>query len=785
MGKLVLRSNQHLMLCLGEVGLKTANSSGRLAQASMKPLKTKSLLVAVVVFSAGSLPGFAVEIIKGDNTNVLNLGTSWALGTAPGTSDVATWSGTYNTAGSLSSAFTASTPVSWQGIKIGSLSGTAAGLVSIGGTGTAITSSQVTIGSSGIDMSAANQNLVINAATIVLSGSTQTWTLASGRNLRFGISGTGGANANLDGSAGTVITVTGGGVVDANQGGGLTFTDGAGFAGFNGKWIVDSNTTLRGLRNGATAWGTSTASDAIKLNGGTLASGGISVGNWTWNTNINVAASSIIDNQNTTGSGRYLKLNGVLSGSANLAFASTGAGTMSIDNGFILTNANSLSGQVTINSGVFVRVGGIGGTDTTTSVGSTGDLGTASIVNNGTLTLSRDNTWTFANNVSGTGILRIGVTTGSANHIVTVSGNNSHSGGTTLQSAVTLKVGSATALGTGALTISGNGNFDNATGSSLTVANGLTMSGGSPTFTGTNDMTFSGASQMAGANRTLTVSAGTLTLSGGLGQDGSARNLTKQGAGTLVLSGASSYTGSTSISNGSLQVAGSAGTLGSGAVTNNANLTFNRSNSVNVGNAIGGTGSVSQTGGTTTLSGISNYTGSTSVSAGTLLVTGTLGNTATAVTGGTLGGNGTVGGAVSIGINGTLSTGATTADSSIGTLNLGSLTMSGLWQVGATGNGINDRVDLGTGALNVSGGTIAFITSGYTVAFNDSFDLATFGGTVSGTPTFDFTGASTQAYGAWDTSGFATTGVITYVPETHAALLGSIGMMCLLRRRRL
>jgi len=144
-----------------------------------------------------------------------------------------------------------------------------------------------------------------------------------------------------------------------------------------------------------------------------------------------------------------------------------------------------------------------------------------------------------------------------------------------------------------------------------------------------------------------------------------------------------------------------------------------------------------------------------------------------------------VGGAVSIGINGTLSTGATTANSSIGTLKLGGLTMNGLWQVGATGNGVNDLVDLGSGSLNVAGGTIAFITSGYTIAFNDSFDLATFGGTASGTQIFDFSGASTQAFGMWDTSAFASTGVITYVPETHAALLGSIGLMCLLRRRRL
>ena len=502
----------------------------------------------------------AATVTKADNTSVLDLGASWTGAVAPGAGDIATWSGAYNAAGSLSAAFTASTPVSWSGIAVGGISGTAAGLISIGGTGTAVAGSQVTIGTDGINLSGANQNLVINAATAVLSGTTQTWNVATGRNVRFGTTGTGGANANLDGTAGTIITVTGGGLVDLNQGGSTGFADAAGFAGFNGKWVVDASTTLRGLRHGSTAFGTNTAADTITLQGGTLATGGISgaVGNWAWNTPITLATStsSIIDNQNISGSGRWLKFSAPITGSGNVTFASTGVGTMSADTGFILASANTLSGTVTINGGAFVRLGGLGGTDITTGVGGAGDLGTAAITNNGTLTLSRNDTWTFANTVSGSGVLRIGVNTGSATHIVTVSGNNSHTGGTTLQSAVTLKIGHANAMGTGTFTIAGNGIFDNLTGSALTVANSLTMSGGSPTFTGTDDMTINGAVLISGANRNITVTSvgKTLTLGGNIGQDIVGRVFTKNGLGTMVLSGASNtYDGGTNINDGYLR----------------------------------------------------------------------------------------------------------------------------------------------------------------------------------------------------------------------------------------
>ena len=134
-------------------------------------------------------------------------------------------------------------------------------------------------------------------------------------------------------------------------------------------------------------------------------------------------------------------------------------------------------------------------------------------------------------------------------------------------------------------------------------------------------------------------SAGTISQSGsssGLG------GLTKLGGGTLVLSAANSYGGTTTISAGILQVGdnGTTGTLGSGPVVDNATLVFVRSDAHTINNAISGNGVVQNSIGTVTLGGNNTYTGSTTITGGTLLVTGQLANTAlvTVATPGTLGG---------------------------------------------------------------------------------------------------------------------------------------------------
>lgn len=108
------------------------------------------------------------------------------------------------------------------------------------------------------------------------------------------------------------------------------------------------------------------------------------------------------------------------------------------------------------------------------------------------------------------------------------------------------------------------------------------------------------------------------TISVSTGFSGS--GLTKQGAGALILTGASSYTGGTAITAGTLQL-GDGGITGSitGDVTDNGTLAFKRSDNMAFGGTISGSGAVTQTGmGTTALTAANTYTGGTAISAGTL-----------------------------------------------------------------------------------------------------------------------------------------------------------------------
>ena len=699
---------------------------------------------------------------------MLNNAGAWSTAATVGTTDVAVWSGTYNTAGSLSVALGGA--VSWGGIRVGTLSGTAAGLVSIGGTGAA--ASAITIGSSGIDMSAASHNLVVNATAINLNVS-QTFNIKSGLNLRFGTSGTGSANANVDGSsASAVITISGSGVFDANQGGSGGFSDAAGYTGFAGKWVVDSGATLRGLRNGATAWGANTAADTVLLKGGTLAVGGISgsQGDWTWTSNIRLAAgtSSFVDNQIFTGNDRYLKLNGSFSSESGAATTLTFREITDFSNiakGFIITGSNAnLSGTVNIGTGsgngVNVRLGGISGNNTATTAGTGGDLGTASVViaAGSSLNLTRSDSWNFSNNLSGGGVLHIGNAVATAStQVVILSGTNTYSGGTELRLG-TLTVDSIARLGTNYLAVKGGSTF-NYTGGSESTTRSLFFDAGAANVNVTEAATVLTWSDSALKNGAFTKGgAGTLALSGAF----SAGASITVNAGTLSLSGANAYTAGTVIASGAtLEIAGS-GTL--------ANT------------AISGAGSLRKSGaGTLTLSSTSNsYTGGTSVTNGTLTLgaAGVLADTgAFTVSGGTfdLGGFAETVGSLSLTSgtiqNGTLTSGAA-FDLSGGTV-AASAVLAG--SVGLNKTGAGSATVSGThtysGATTVSNGTL-ILAAGASVASN-SFVIAN-GATLETADTFTLGAGKTLSLGSGSTVATANkTGAFTLDGGTLAIDFGA------------
>ena len=140
--------------------------------------------------------------------------------------------------------------------------------------------------------------------------------------------------------------------------------------------------------------------------------------------------------------------------------------------------------------------------------------------------------------------------------IVTINNANTYAGGTTVTSG-TLNINNAAAIGTGALNIAANTFIDNSSGVPVTLsANNVQNWNGDFFFGGTNSLNLgTGAVALPATRNVSTNGTGTLTVGGVI--SGVGFGLTKSGSSTMVLSGASTYTGATIVSAGTLILTGS------------------------------------------------------------------------------------------------------------------------------------------------------------------------------------------------------------------------------------
>jgi autotransporter-associated beta strand protein len=232
------------------------------------------------------------------------------------------------------------------------------------------------------------------------------------------------------------------------------------------------------------------------------------------------------------------------------------------------------------------------------------------------------------------------------------------------------------------------------------------------------------------------------------------------------------------------------GYLGGGNYTNTISLAtgttlvYLSSANQTLGGEISGAGALrveAPTNGILTLSTDNTYTGATTVNSGSLIINGSTSTTSivSVASGATLGGIGTIGGDTTI--SGTLSPGSSPGTLTFTndlTLNNGAIYAFEGGDLTAVGQtlGLNDNWTLALGTGFQDGGQVLLFTYGTLAASPDlvpTFDITNLGFTPSGSLSLTD-----------DTLGNIYLNGVSVIPEPRAALLGGLGVLMLLRRRR-
>ncbi|MEI6674094.1 MAG: autotransporter-associated beta strand repeat-containing protein, partial [Verrucomicrobiota bacterium] len=634
-----------------------------------------------------------------------------------------------------------------------------AGLTVSGSNGTlTLTGANTYIGTTNVSSAAATLQIGNNTTTGSLSPSSAITLTNATATLAFNRSNT------ITQGSDFASVISGAGIVSQIGSGTLTLN---GANTYSGGTKVSSGTLTAGS---ATALGTGT----LTISGGALDSSVASLAMTSnnvqvWNADFafagtnslnlgtgTVSLGSTAGNRMVTVTANTLSVGGIISNGTATGLTKAGDGTL------ILSGNNGYTGTTGINAGT-LAISGSGKLGATTSAltlgGGTLDLGATSrtqgavsitaaaasgnTIQNGSLTGTAYTASNSAGNAIVTANLLVngaaGLTKSGAGTLTLSGTGNTYSGGNIVNNGtLALSVGSTLGATTNALTL-GGGALDLGTTSQTAGAVSLTAAAAS------GDTLKNGS--LTGTSYAVSNSSGNTIISANLLVNGAA-GLAMSGAGTLTLSGANTYSGGTSISNGTVVMSGS-GTLGSTSsslvVNSLATLDLNgTSQQVNaltgsggmlLNNATGtattltvasgtydgaiadhtsGTGTLAltkTTSGTLTLSNTNTYTGATTINGGKLALTGYLGDTAIAANpGATFAANPASGG--------TLYAGASTTTGS------SSLILYG----GASSAGDFSMVDNAVGTFRLGSGGLTTITS--TVLPMLSFDIGNSAGSI-------------------------------------------------------
>jgi fibronectin-binding autotransporter adhesin len=626
--------------------------------AAFAPLRKSSLIVCASFCAAAA---HADQTWTGATDDSWIIDTNWSGTAIPGASDVVI--------------FNASSTANLDNFLDGNFSIRGLEVISPPSPVSVTSVNTLTLGSAGIDMSAATQDLSLDCPVAMLGATRQTWSVGNaGGNLS--IFGTVNAPAGtalrcdvtspgtISMAAGTASTLFGTYATygdsdwaakdDTNSflvggdtvtgfyninvtGSSQSLSGNVDMAVYNTGWTggqvrTSSNNTVTSLRfNGGTGGGAT----GVEIKSGTALTvpailvtpnyGAKNVNFTTGGVRPPGSGSLYIHQHNTAGD---LVFGSGITANGTNTLTKTGAGKVIVVGNDALTSTHTIL-QGTYQFGNGGLTGGMSST-------------TAALVNHADVAFNRSSDLVFPNPISGTGSITM-----AGSGALTLSGNNSYSGATNLNSG-TLVLTDANDLGASTAL-----NFDGGT---------LKWSGISTDLSGSHTLTFNAGGAGFDTN------GNNVTFASPVGNSG-AGGLVKTGAGTLTLAEANLYAGDTAVSSGTLLVSNASGSAtGSGAVT--------------------------------------------------------------IASGGILGGGGIISGTVNVAVGGIIQPGASVGEITVGGLNLVAGSVIDI-EAGAG----NDLVTVtSTDGLTIDGGTINLYQEGTNNPFTTfgTYDLIGFTGTVQG-----------------------------------------------------